>query len=122
MKPSYEQRVRTAMEYHCGDIGRARRLLGLLSADFFSHNTEQLTEEKRHKLEMNLIAWYDTIVAVLDAVDDILFNVEVDMDAAAGIETRAAQIRKENLCAIYGLTKDKEAAPDAAASKTARGR
>ena len=122
MKPSYEQRVRTVLEHHCGDISRARRLLGLLSADFFSHNTEQLTEEERHKLEVNLIAWYDTIVAMLDAVDDILFNVYVDMDAAAGIETRAAQIRKETLCVIYSLNEDKEAAPDAAASKTARGR
>ena len=122
MKQSTERRTHIAAEYHCGDIGRARQLLGLLSADFFSHNIGQLTGEERHTLGLNLIAWYDTIAAVLDTVNDILFNVEVDMDAAAGIETEAAHIRKEHLCAIYGLTEDKEAAPDAAASKTARGR
>lgn len=122
MKQIYEQRIRAAQEYHCGDISRARHLLGLLMADFFSQRAESLTVDELHKLERELIRCYDTIAAVLDTVDDILFNVEVDMDAAAGVESTAAQIRKKYLCAIYGLTEDKEAAPDAAASKTAQGR
>lgn len=122
MKQSTERRTRIAEEYHCGDIGRARQLLGLLQDDFFTWDRKLLTAEKRLQLDQQLLAHYDAIVAVLDTVNDILSNVEVDMDAAAGIETEAARIRKAHLCAIYGLTEDKEAAPDAAASKTARGR
>ena len=122
MKKTEAQRVNIARDYHCGDIDRARQLLGLLLDDFFSSALEYLTPEEQHLLEMNLLSNYDTIAAVLNTVCDILFTLETDLDAAAGVKTKAAEIRKEALCAIYGLTEDKEAAPDAVAPKTARGR
>ena len=122
MKRTNEQRVNIARDYHTGSLGRARRLLGLLLDDFFSQDIENLTSEKQHLLEMNLLSNYDTIAAVLNTVVDILFALETDLDAASGIETTCTEIRRKTMCAIYGLTEDKEAAPDAAASKTARGR
>ena len=122
MKQIYEQRIRIVNDYHCGAIGRARRLLGLLIDDFFSQGVEYLTEDETHTLEQQLIAHYDVIEAVLNTVSDILFNLETDLDVASGVETTCTEIRRKTLCAIYGLTEDKEAAPDAAASKTARGR
>lgn len=122
MKRTNEQRVNIAQDYHTGSIGRARRLTALLLDDFFSRELEYLTPEEQHLLEMNLLSNYDTIAAVLNTVVDILFALETDLDAASGIETTCTEIRRKTMCAIYGLTEDKEAAPDAAASKTARGR
>lgn len=120
MKKTEEQRIRIVNDYHCGAIGRARRLLGLLIDDFFSQGVEYLTEDETHTLKLQLIAHYDVIEAVLNTVNDILFNLETDLDAASGIETTCTEIRRQTMCAIYGLTKDKEAAPDEEASKTAK--
>lgn len=114
MKKTNEQRIRIVNDYHCGAIGRARRLLGLLTDDFFSQGVEYLTEDETHTLELQLIAHYDVIGAVLNTVSDILFNLETDLDAASGVETTCTEIRRKTMCAIYGLTEDKEeAAPSA---------
>lgn len=109
-----EQRLTIAREYHCGAIERARRLVGLLCDDFFSGETDDLDGEEKKTAAFFLFANRETIVAVLNTVCDILFNLETDLDAAAGWETTATEARKNALMDIYGLTEDKEkAAPSA---------
>lgn len=106
MQKTEEQRFCTVRDYYCGAIGRARRILGLLIDDFFSRGVEYLTEEEKYILELQLIAHYDVIEAVLNTVNDILFTLETDLDAASGIKTRCTEHRKNTLCCIYGLTED----------------
>lgn len=114
MIKSREQRVAIARDYHCGNIGRARRLVGLLAEDFFSLDLDQLNKDERQLEEGRLLSNYDTIAAVLNTVTEILHNMETDLDAAAGFKSRATEYRKNSFMDIYGLTEDKEkAAPSA---------
>ena len=106
MQKTEEQRLSIVSDYYCGAIGRARRILAMLIDNFFSMGVEYLTEEETRILELQLIAQYDVIEAVLNTVNDILFTLETDLDAASGIKTKCTEHRKNILCCIYGLTED----------------
>lgn len=114
MKKTNEQRIRIVNDYHCGAIERARHLIELVADDFFSDDISQMDLDARRLKEGQLLSGYNAIAAVLNTVSDILFNLETDLDAASGIETTCTEIRRQTMCAIYGLTEDKEeAAPSA---------
>lgn len=114
MKKTKEQRITIARDYHCGAIERALQLVGLLIDSYFNSAPEFMNKEEERLLEAQLMIGYNTIVAGLNTVYDILVNLETDLDAARGLNTTGVRIRRETLKAIYGLTEDKEeAAPSA---------
>lgn len=111
MKKTHAERLQLAQAYHSTTTYEVGCLLSLLADDFFSSaSPDKLSPDDRKLLMARLQCNYSTITSILNIAISILDDMNADLDAAEDTPSTAATIKKETLCAIYGLTEDTDPA------------
>ena len=106
MKKTGDDRCQWAFAFHETTICEVKCLLSILVDDFFSDDTDSMSESEKTILKGMILNSYNTIVTILNLAISLLSDMNTDMDAAQDIKTDAVIIRKKYLCKIYGLTED----------------
>lgn len=106
MKKTVDDRCQWAFAFHETTICEVKCLLSILADDFFSDDTDSMSESEKTILKGMILNSYNTIVTILNLAISLLSDMNTDMDAAQDIKTDAVLIRKKYICKIYGLTED----------------